>query len=73
MLKWAGLAGRRAEAVGIVIRGEASVLEFVRHRLVEDELGDGLGLGEIECGGLIQEEISDHAFHRGALARARAR
>ncbi len=58
MLRRAERAGRRAEAVGSVIGRGRSVVEVVRHGLVEDELRDWIAVVRIKGGRLIEQEVS---------------
>ena len=65
MAEWLSLSGQTTG-------GRPSVVEHVRHRLVEHEFWYGVGLGEIDCRSLIEEEVADYAS-RVAPGRARAR
>ena len=63
--EWLSLSGQTTG-------GRPSVVEHVRHRLVEHEFWYGVGLGEIDCRSLIEEEVADYASPV-APGRARAR
>ena len=49
---------RRTATGGRVASPVASVCELFGQRLIEDEVRDGLGLGGVELGCLIEEKVS---------------